>query len=68
MKEMNEAYRKLVPWGTEATPEVLNQWFTQGATDTTGTAVRETQGHRYDCVVCDKLCTIFRVWRMAYGV
>eukprot|EP01031_Cornospumella_fuschlensis_P041240 gene41240-50332_t len=47
VKEMNEAYRKLVPWGTEATPEVLKQWFSEGATDTTGVAVRETQSHRY---------------------
>lgn len=46
---MNEAYRKLVPWGTEATPAVLTQWFSEGATDIDGVAVRETQAHR--CVI-----------------
>lgn len=47
VKEMIAAYTKLVPWGTEPSTEQLEQWFEQGATDVTGTAVRDTASTRY---------------------
>ena len=33
LKEMGSKYRELAPYGTEPTDEVLDKWFTSGATD-----------------------------------
>lgn len=47
LKEMVQTYMKIVPWGTEPSPEQLDQWFDQGAKDVTGTADREGASSRH---------------------
>ena len=47
LKEMNTAYRTIVPWGAEPSKDALDKWFDQGATDVTGTADRAGQPTRY---------------------
>ncbi len=47
IKEMQTAFRTLVPYGTIPTDEALDQWFTGGATDVSGPAQREGQQQRY---------------------
>jgi len=47
LKEMNTAYRALVPWGVEPTEAQLDTWFNSGATDVSGTADRAGQPTRY---------------------
>jgi len=47
LKEMNTAYRTIVPWGAEPSKDALDKWFDQGATDVTGTADRAGQSTRY---------------------
>ena len=47
IKEMLQAYMKLVPWGTEPTAENMDAWFDQGATDVTGPADRAGASTRY---------------------
>lgn len=38
LKELNTAYRAIMPWGAEPTEEGLDKWFNTGATDATGVA------------------------------
>ena len=38
VKELNTAWRNLVPWGAEPTSDILDKWFDTGATDATGPA------------------------------
>jgi hypothetical protein len=47
LKEMVQAYTKIVPWGTEPTSENLDAWFDQGATDVSGPADRAGASTRY---------------------
>lgn len=47
VKEMMTAFRGIVPYGAEPTAEALNKWFNEGATDSTGPAVREGYSSRY---------------------
>ena len=47
LKEMSTAYRTVTAYGNAATPEEENKWFEEGATDVTGTAVREGYSSRY---------------------
>lgn len=47
LKELAGAFRSVVPWGTEPTPEALNAFFdTNEATDFTGPADRNKMGQR----------------------
>lgn len=47
LKELNTAYRAIVPFRSEPTEEGLDKWFTAGATDFTGAAAFKGQGSRY---------------------
>eukprot|EP00604_Paraphysomonas_vestita_P003464 CAMPEP_0174820488 /NCGR_PEP_ID=MMETSP1107-20130205/4369_1 /TAXON_ID=36770 /ORGANISM="Paraphysomonas vestita, Strain GFlagA" /LENGTH=219 /DNA_ID=CAMNT_0016035955 /DNA_START=152 /DNA_END=811 /DNA_ORIENTATION=- len=47
IKEMNTAYRTVVPPGTEPTPEAHEKWFNSGATDVLGTADSSQRSSRY---------------------
>jgi len=47
LKEMTTAWRSVAAYGTAMTPEQENKWFDEGATDTTGTAVRDGYSTRY---------------------
>jgi len=47
LKEMATAWRTVTPYGSAATPEQETKWFEEGATDVTGTAVREGYSTRY---------------------
>lgn len=47
LKELAGAYGKLVPWGTDPTPENLDLWFDGGAKDSTGPADRDGAATRY---------------------
>jgi glutathione S-transferase len=47
LKELMTAWRALVPYGTEPSAEKLDQWFTQGATDSEGVADRAGYATRY---------------------
>ena len=47
LKEMITAYRTVMPWGQEPTPEAIEKWFDSGATDSVGTADRAGQPTRY---------------------
>lgn len=47
IKEMSQAFFKLVPWGTEPTAEKMDSWFDGGAKDLTGPADREGASTRY---------------------
>jgi glutathione S-transferase len=47
LKEMIQAYMKLVPFGTEPSAENLDLWFDQGAKDVSGPADRAGASTRY---------------------
>jgi glutathione S-transferase len=47
LKELVQAYTKLVPWGTEPSAETLDLWFDQGAKDVSGPADRDGASSRY---------------------
>jgi glutathione S-transferase len=47
LKDMNNSYRAIVPYGVQPTDENWDQWFTGGATDITGPALRDGQSSRY---------------------
>eukprot|EP00041_Stephanoeca_diplocostata_P007565 m.108002 g.108002 ORF g.108002 m.108002 type:complete len:291 (+) comp16940_c0_seq2:105-977(+) len=47
LSECMKAYRSEIPYGTEPSSEKLEQWFTAGATDTTGRADMSTRSERY---------------------
>lgn len=47
LKDMNNSFRSLVPYGVQPTEEIWDQWFTGGATDYTGPASRDGQSTRY---------------------
>jgi len=47
VKELNAAFRTVVPWGAEPTVEALDKWFDGGANDVTGVADRAGQSTRY---------------------
>lgn len=47
IKEMNTAYRTVVPAGTEPTVEAHEKWFNEGATDVLGTADSSKRTSRY---------------------
>jgi len=47
LKEMVTAWRTVAAYGTAMTEEQENKWFDEGATDSTGTAVRDGYSTRY---------------------
>lgn len=47
LKEMYQAYFKLVPFGVTPSDEDLDKWFNEGAKDVTGVADRAGQPTRY---------------------
>jgi glutathione S-transferase len=47
LKELNTAYRAIVPYGTEPTEEMNNKWFDTGATDVSGPAVGADRSSRF---------------------
>lgn len=47
LKEMMTAFRTVVPYGTDPTPEALEKWFDTGATDVTGPAVGADRATRF---------------------
>jgi glutathione S-transferase len=47
LKEMMQAYLKIVPWGTQPSEETSDMWFNTGATDLEGPADRGGMDTRY---------------------
>lgn len=47
LKEMNTVWSGMVPFGTVPSEEILDKWFNQGATDSTGTADRAGYSTRF---------------------
>jgi len=47
LKELKTEFSKIVPPDTPPSPEVLSRWFTEGASDVTGPAVRADKATRY---------------------
>jgi glutathione S-transferase len=47
VKEMQTAFGKICPWGTQMSEEDANKWFEGGATDTTGIADGSARDQRF---------------------
>lgn len=47
LKEMNSAFRTLVPYGSEPTKEAVDKWFEGGADDVKGAANMKTRSERF---------------------
>merc|ERR1719206_665765 len=47
LKELKDAYRKMVPYGKEPTDQELDTFFFEGAEDSTGTADSSKRSERY---------------------
>jgi glutathione S-transferase len=47
LKEMNMAYKSIVPYGVRPTEEQLTKWFDSGATDVSGIADASSRSSRY---------------------